>query len=445
VPDPARNRTADRTDEAAMGAAFDNVNELESRQPGGVLAFKGMMNEPDSVTVAGKAAQTASGDSFNASAPVGTGTTNVSVVATDPAGNVRTNTYRVSIAGATTNYTYDPNGNLTTKTEGSNTWTYSWNAENQLTKVEKNGAEVARFAYDPLGRRIEEVATGVATAWTYDDDEILRETPGTSVVKYIHGPGTDEPLAADDGTVLTYLHPDGLASIVKTTNAGGAVTLIREYGAWGEALLGAGEPGYAFTGREWDPATGLYYYRARYYDPILGRFLAEDPIAFDGGDVNLYAYVRENPATMVDPAGLQAATPPFILCEGEKFKGYGHICCVNGTIVPCVPPPGNPCTIVHEQEHVNQCPASKRPKGQQCDGAYCVPWACGTDECVPSQKQYECLQGAGASQATCDRVRDRAEQSGCDTTQDPWKMKPAPPRPPAPKPPTPKTPKRGGR
>jgi RHS repeat-associated protein len=100
---------------------------------------------------------------------------------------------------------------------------------------------------------------------------------------------------------------------VKTTNAGRAVTLVREYGAWGEALLGAGEPGYAFTGREWDPATGLYYYRARYYDPILGRFLAEDPNGFDGGDVNLYVYVRENPATMVDPAGLQAATDGFQL------------------------------------------------------------------------------------------------------------------------------------
>ena len=52
-------------------------------------------------------------------------------------------------------YTYDPNGNLAQKTEGSDNWVYSWNAESQLTKVEKNGAEIARFAYDPKRRRLE--------------------------------------------------------------------------------------------------------------------------------------------------------------------------------------------------------------------------------------------------------------------------------------------------
>ena len=62
----------------------------------------------------------------------------------------------------------DPNGNLATKTEGTDTWAYKWNAENQLTKVEKNGAEEARFAYDPLGRRVEKVAGGVTTSYTYD-------------------------------------------------------------------------------------------------------------------------------------------------------------------------------------------------------------------------------------------------------------------------------------
>jgi len=63
--------------------------------------------------------------------------------------------------GAT--YTYDPNGNLTTKTEGTDTWVYTWNAENQLTKVEKNSVEQARFGYDPIGRRVEKVAGGVTT------------------------------------------------------------------------------------------------------------------------------------------------------------------------------------------------------------------------------------------------------------------------------------------
>ncbi len=67
----------------------------------------------------------------------------------------------------------------------------------------------------------------------------------------------DEPLAADDGTALSYFQADGLGSIVKVTNASGAVTLTRQYDAWGNLETGAGEPGYAFTGREWDPEIAL--------------------------------------------------------------------------------------------------------------------------------------------------------------------------------------------
>src|SRR6185503_18789838 len=60
-----------------------------------------------------------------------------------------------------------------------------------------------------------------------------------------------------------------------------------------------------FTGREWDPETGLYYYRARYYDPKTGRFVREDPIGLRGSDINFYAYVRNNPVNWTDPYGLQ--------------------------------------------------------------------------------------------------------------------------------------------
>ena len=58
-----------------------------------------------------------------------------------------------------------------------------------------------------------------------------------------------------------------------------------------------------FTAREYDSETGLYFYRARYYDPAIGRFISEDPIGFSGGDLNLYAYVRNNPVSRIDPYG----------------------------------------------------------------------------------------------------------------------------------------------
>jgi RHS repeat-associated protein len=304
--DPAGNRTGDQTDDAAMGTTLYNVNELLTRQPGGALTFAGTTNEPASVTLAGKPAQTASDNSFKGQAPVGAGTTDVAVAATDASGNTRTNTYRVSTSGAGTSYTYDPNGNLAIKTEGTDNWIYTWDAENQLTKVEKNGAEVARFAYDSEGRRAEKVAGGVATGYVYEGVNMLREVRGGTTLKYVPGPTVDEPLAADDGTALSYLHADGLGSIVKTTTTTRAVTLTRQYDAWGN-LSDASEPGYAFTGREWDPETGLYFYRARYYDARTARFVSEDPIRFRDGSA-LYVYAGNDPVNATDAIGLQEST-----------------------------------------------------------------------------------------------------------------------------------------
>jgi RHS repeat-associated protein len=260
--------------------------------------------------VAGQPARTAADSSFASQAAVGAGATDVIVSATDPSGNTRTNTYRVSASGASASYTYDPNGNLLSKVEGTDTWAYTWNAENQLTKVEKNGVEVARYAYDPLGRRVEKVAGGVTASYAYDQEDVLREARGVSTLKYIHGPGTVEPLAREDGAgALTYYHSDGLASIVKFTSQGGAVVHEYRYDTWGNIEAGASEPGYAFTGREWDPEIGFHYFRARYLSASLGRFVSEDPIRYGGG-ANFFAYAENNPVTSNDPWGLQATRTP---------------------------------------------------------------------------------------------------------------------------------------
>jgi RHS repeat-associated protein len=210
----------------------------------------------------------------------------------------------------------DPNGNLTSKTEGTDVWTYTWNALNQLTKVEKNGAEVARLAYDPEGRRVEKLAGGVTTTYTYAFEDILREVRAGATLKYVHGPDFDEPLAVDDGTTLSYFDADGLDSVVKVTDAFGAVTLTRQYDAWGNLETGGSDPGHAFTGRERDLETGLYYYRARYYDAKSGRFISEDPIGLRGGDTNYYAYVHNNPVRLTDPSGLQSGAAAAAMAAG---------------------------------------------------------------------------------------------------------------------------------
>jgi RHS repeat-associated protein len=183
-----------------------------------------------------------------------------------------------------------------------------WNPENQLTRVTKNSVEQARFKYDPRGRRVEKAAGGVTTTYTLDRVNIVREVSGTTTLKYIHGRGIDEPLATDDGSALSYYHADGLGSAVRTTSPSGSVSLTRQFDAWGKLQAGGTSAGYGFTGREWDPQTSLHYYRARYYDPEVGRFLSEDPIPATSRrreEHNSYAYVANRPITAVDPSGLQ--------------------------------------------------------------------------------------------------------------------------------------------
>lgn len=215
---------------------------------------------------------------------------------------------------------YDSNGNLSQTTEGSNTWGYEWNANNELTRVTKNSVEQARFAYDPIGRRVEKVAGGVTTSYAYDGHNILREVRGSNTLKYVHGPTADEPLALDDGTSLSSFHADGLGSVIKTTNASGAVVSARRYDAWGNLEIGAGEPGYSFTGREWDPEVSLYYYRARYYDSRTGRFVSEDPLKWKEG-TNFFLYVHGNPVIWVDPSG--KACCPKDCPSGNWFYNAG--------------------------------------------------------------------------------------------------------------------------
>jgi RHS repeat-associated protein len=120
-----------------------------------------------------------------------------------------------------------------------------------------------------------------------------------------------------------YYHADGLGSITHITDAAGNIVQSYVYSAFGEIVdQGGNLPNpYTYTSREYDPESGLYYYRARYYDAEVGRFLQTDPIGFTGGDVNLYAYVQNNPINRIDPLGLSDQNPcPQKKSCYERFK-----------------------------------------------------------------------------------------------------------------------------
>ena len=158
------------------------------------------------------------------------------------------------------------------------------------------------YKYDGLGRRVEKEVIDVGTATTryvYDNEDILLELNGANsiVARYTHGPGIDEPLIMEKNGQSFYYQRDGLGSITEITNQGGTLVQRYAYSSFGkiESQLDPNfvQP-YTFTARELDPEIGTYYFRARFYDPVTGRFSSEDPNGFGAG-INFYAYVGNNP------------------------------------------------------------------------------------------------------------------------------------------------------
>lgn len=204
-------------------------------------------------------------------------------------------------------YTYDLNGNLESKEDRATNalTTYDWDVEDRLIAVH-TPTQTVTFRYDALGRRIEK-AGATTTRYIYDQEDIIEERDGTNALtlRYVHGLGIDEPLARRDvvAAQTSFLHVDGLRSITDSTNSGGQISPVHPYDSYGNVVVGGSSSGHAFTGREWDAETGLFYLRARYYSPAEGRFLSEDPIGFAGG-INMYSYGAANPTGLLDPFGL---------------------------------------------------------------------------------------------------------------------------------------------
>jgi len=188
--------------------------------------------------------------------------------------------------------TYDDNGNVTSI--GSTT--YTWNARDQLV-ASSDGA--ASFGYDALKRRHSRTVSGSTTGYTHDGSNPV-VVDGDFLLS---GFGFDEVYAQISASGSTSYVKDGLGSARLLTDDNGATTASYSYGPYGQtAKTGSDDAALQFTGRENDGATGLYYFRARYYSPALQRFLSEDPAGFAGG-LNLYAYVGGDPIGYTDPTG----------------------------------------------------------------------------------------------------------------------------------------------
>ena len=220
-------------------------------------------------------------------------------------------------------YAYDANGNLETKTSKAvptDVTTYNWDAQDQLIQIDFPDSTASGYKYDGLGRRIEKNMNGTITRYVYDGTDILLEYDGTNTFlsRYSHGDQIDQPLAVQRaGVGFFYYQSDHQGSITHLTDSSGLVANSYQYDSYGRTLTLSEtilQP-FTYTGRELDQESGLYYYRARYYDANTGRFLSEDPIGFVGGDANLYRYVFNNPANLTDPDGQN----PLLIQFGSGF------------------------------------------------------------------------------------------------------------------------------
>jgi RHS repeat-associated protein len=169
------------------------------------------------------------------------------------------------------------------------------------------------YKQDVTGRRVEKKVDGYSTRYVYDGDDVIAEYDGNNNLlrKYIYGPCTDEPVCmievADSNTY--YYHYDALGSVVALSDSSGSTVETYEYSVYGEAAASdANNPNpYMFAGRRFDVEIGLYYNRARYYNPYTGRFLQVDPVGYDAG-MNMYRYCQNNPVNFADPSGRDSSS-----------------------------------------------------------------------------------------------------------------------------------------
>jgi len=208
-----------------------------------------------------------------------------------------------------TAYTYDKNGNLRTRTKSGQTTTYTWDAEDRLVRIDFPDSAYAAYTYDTLGHRLSKRdRTGVTTYYVYEGLDLVQEVnaAGTVIAGYVYD-GLDHPLSMTRGGATYYYLFDRLGNVVGLTDGAGGLLASYRYDPWGNVIaMGGSNPSLAnpfrFTGREWDAESGLYYFRARYYDPATGRFVGQDPLNVAWGPD--FVYAMNNPIAFRDRLGL---------------------------------------------------------------------------------------------------------------------------------------------
>jgi RHS repeat-associated protein len=311
----------------------DNLNQLSTIARSGTLTVEGATPAPAaSVTVNGQNAETYGDFTFaRTNNTLANGSNTFTLIAQNAYGLKVTNNLSVNLPASAT-YQYDLNGNLT----GDGLRAFFYDAENQLTNVSVAGAWKSEFVYDGFGRRrITKDYTWQSGAWVrtnetryvYDRMLVLQERDSNNVAQVTYTRGLDLSgsrqgaggigglLARTDATGSTFFHNDGVGNVTALMDGNQTITarylydpFVRLTGQWGPM---ADVNRYRFSSKETHPNSGLVYYGYRFYEPNLQRWMNRDPIQ-EGGGINLYQAIVNNPLAFVDSDGLKVYPAGFI-------------------------------------------------------------------------------------------------------------------------------------
>jgi RHS repeat-associated protein len=264
------------------------------------------------------------GDASYSLDPVGNRLSDTSSIPDVPSGS-----YGYNADDEVNTETYDQNGNTLT-TSGK---VFSYDSENHLTAM--NGSAVA-LVYDGDGNRLAKTVAGVTTTYLVDDlnptgyPQVVEEMTGGALTRqYTYGLQRISQNQIIDGSWnVSFYSYDGGGNVRALTNSAGVVTDTYSYDAFGNLLSQTGTTpnNYLYRGEQFDPDLGLYYLRARYYNPLTGRFLSRDPLnglPDDPASLHKYLYGDDDPVGLADPWGRAAASLPLPEPEPEPQKTAG--------------------------------------------------------------------------------------------------------------------------
>lgn len=272
---------------------------------------------------------------------VGLGTQKIVVAICDVAGNTTCATSTIFSTFVTNaNYGYSAAGCVTSiiykGTDYFCSQELKWDGQYQLIEFKVNGISLEHTGYDSLNRRVWTCSDGVTNFYVYDGEHVVAEVGGNgSLLKtHVSGPGVDNWLAMTVHTgssAITYFYlTDHLGTVHALADVNGAIVESYMYDAWGRVLGvydGTGNPlresvvgnNILWQGREYSWKTGFYYFRARWYDPVTGKWLSNDPIGISGG-LNQYVFCENNPINFRDPAGLDV----LYLLDADNTSTFGN-------------------------------------------------------------------------------------------------------------------------